>query len=102
MTRVEYETAVARFRRVPGGIVREKDFFVPDRRPYRHAWVRLERPRIDFADEAREMALLTEETEGHMSLSIHPGLVWMEVAVTRDLSEAEIGDDPPVATRAVT
>lgn len=98
-----FEEKVARLRQVHGGRVEVTDYFPSDdsRRPYRFAQVVVPCGVNDYADRARELAILALEVGGCMSLFTQYRPVQIYVSLSRDLTEDEL-IGAPCASREVS
>lgn len=111
MTRADFDTALARFRTVPGGTVTQHDYFpgTDDQRPaYRGAWLTKEVNAVSLALTVDNLARLALATRCYLTMSVaeistdeHDGRAEISLQATRDLEPDEIGEAPASGRREV-
>jgi len=96
-----YDETLAAMRALGRGTVEEKDFFPSTRRAYRYAQLVIEAPQEEAPDLVRALLPIARTAAAHLSVWTHygPGCQ-IHMAVDRPLTDEEIGDDPPCASRA--
>ncbi|HVQ52899.1 MAG TPA: hypothetical protein VMS92_22920 [Mycobacterium sp.] len=101
LTVAQYDATVARWRQFDGGKLVEQDYFVPRKAPYRFA--SLEISVDDVASNAQEVVALAIETQSYLVLHSAASTAYrrFELHISRELTEDEIGDEPPCAVRPV-
>lgn len=94
-----FEEKVAKLRAF--GTVDVSDWFPATRLPYRGAWLKREMTHDEAIGCAADWMRLAIEVSGYLTYYSHVRGICAQIQVSRNLTEAEIGDDPPCATRAV-